>query len=120
MKTKRFFLAFSVYAFLVSCEYAYPYRYSVTNTSDTIISVHIKTYRIDSVCEIKRDEERIIYTTDHGIEGSKGPYFQDVSEDLYILTVRKGVLNSKRDFLSNSSWLFEDGTYSATFTNADF
>ncbi len=58
--------------------------------------------------------------TDHGIESSKGPYFEDVNKDLYVFTVTKGQLSSKRNYLTNDPWTFERGDYKVIITNSDF
>lgn len=61
-----------------------------------------------------------MYATDHGVEGSKGPYFEDVKDDLDVFTVTKGQLVSKRNYLSNDSWTFDKGDYRTTIMNSDF
>lgn len=103
-----------------SCEYSYPYRYVLTNNTDSLIYVHVKTYKIDSLYQMKSGEKKIIYETDHGIEGSRGPYFQDVNKDIMLFSVTKGSLISHRDYLNNNSWYFEKGEYSSTVLNSEF
>lgn len=120
MKHIKLLLSVISVFWLASCEYSYPYRYTLTNSTDTSISVHIKSYRLDSIYQVYRGEKIIIYETDHGIEGSKGPYFQDVTKDLTQFTVKKGVKISSRNYLQNSSWFFEKGEYSCNITNAEF
>lgn len=105
---------------LTSCEYTYHYSYTVTNSTDTTISIHIKTYKADSVYTLPKDIKKTIYMTDHGIEGSKGPYFKDVNKDLNIFMVMKGQLNSRRNYLTNESWTFDKGNYRTTIINSDF
>jgi len=104
----------------VSCEYTYPYLYVVTNSTDTVISLHIKTYKSDSLYQMQRGEKKIIYETEHGIESSKGPYFKDVNKDFNQFSVSKGSLISNRNYLSNSSWIFEKGEYSTSVLNTEF
>ena len=105
---------------LTSCEYGYTYSYSVTNSCDTTVDIHLKTYKIDSVFKLTKDETKILYMTDHGVQSSKGPYFSDVNQDLKIFTVTKGQVQSNRDYLKNDNWSFEKGVYSAIITNDEF
>ncbi len=74
MKIKIIILILLSVGLLSSCEYAYTYSYSVTNSSDTTVDVKIKTVRIDSVFKLTKDDTKILFMTEHGIEGSKGPY----------------------------------------------
>ncbi|MEO7047921.1 MAG: hypothetical protein ABI091_21665 [Ferruginibacter sp.] len=105
---------------LTSCEYAYTYSYSVTNSSDTTIDIKVKTLRVDSVFKVTKDETKILFMKEHGIEGAKGPYPRDVNKDLNIFTVTKGQAQSKRDYLKNINWTFEKGVYSTIITNDEF
>ena len=103
------------------CEYSYGYSYVVTNKSDAQIKVNIKTFKEDSVYEIGVNESKVLYVTEHGIEGSKGPYFRDVVMDLDVFLVKKNdSLKSKKDYLENDSWNFHKGDYSTTINNDDF
>ncbi|MEO8111788.1 MAG: hypothetical protein ABI594_17205 [Ginsengibacter sp.] len=120
MKLKIIILILLSARLISSCEYAYTYSYSVTNSSDTTVDVKIKTVRIDSVFKLTKDDTKILFMTEHGIEGAKGPYSRDVNKDLIIFTVTKGQLQSKRDYLKNNNWAFEKGVYSAIITNAEF
>jgi hypothetical protein len=114
------FLILILGGLLVSCEYAFTYSYSVTNSSDTTVDVRIKTNKIDSVFDLTKDETKIVYMTDHGTQSSKGPHFRDVKEDLKIFTVSKGQAQSRRDYLKNSNWNFEKGVYSTVITDDEF
>ncbi len=105
---------------LTSCEYSYSYRYVVNNLADSTISIHLKTYRLDSTYYINSTDKLTIYETDHGVERARGPYFDDVTKDLFECTVKKGTTISSRNYLSNSSWYFEKGEYSTTITNTEF
>lgn len=106
---------------LTSCEYSYDYSYVVTNKTDAEIKVHVKTFRIDSVFVILMDSSKLLFIDDHGIEGSKGPYFDDVINDLDKFEVTKNdTLKSKRDYLKNDMWTFEKGRYSTIVTNNEF
>jgi hypothetical protein len=103
------------------CEYAYDYSYTVTNKSDGQITVYVKTFRVDSTFSIPMDSTKILFIKDHGIEGSKGPYFRNVTEDLESFTVTKSdTLKSTRDYLDNEAWSFEKEDYSTTVTNDEF
>jgi hypothetical protein len=114
----------SLICILASCEYSYNYTYSIKNNADSTISVHLKTYKSDSVYSIQSDSTETVYFTDHGIEGSRGPYFKDVSNDLQFISVMKGNTGSGRDYKTNSSWLFiktnGSGVYTATVNNNEF
>ncbi len=106
---------------LTSCEYSYDYSYEVTNKSDTEIKVYVKTFRIDSIFVISKDSSELLFIKDHGIEGSKGPYFDDVTHDLDLFEVTKNnTLKSKRDYLKNEAWAFDKGKYSTVVTNGEF
>jgi hypothetical protein len=120
MIKKITFLILLLSGLLISCEYSYTYSYSVTNSSDTTVDVRLKTYKVDSVFKLTKDETRILYRTDHGIQSSRGPHFSDVKEDLKIFTVSKGQVQSRRDYLKNSNWNFEKGVYSTVITDDEF
>lgn len=117
---KKLVLPLFLFLFFTSCENSYNYSYTITNSTDTIISIHIKTYKIDSTYTLAKDIKKTIYITDHGVEGSKGPYFKDVNQDLTIFLVTRGQLNAKKNYLNNDSWTFKNGDYSTTVINSDF
>jgi hypothetical protein len=103
------------------CEYAYNYSYTVTNKSDGNIKVYVKTFRIDSTFSIPKDSTKELFINEHGIEGSKGPYFSNVTDDLKSFKVIKNdTLKSTRDYLKNDTWTFKKGDYSTTVTNDEF
>jgi len=106
---------------ITSCEHAYDYSYLVTNKSDVEIDVYVKTFRIDSVFIIPKDSTQLLLITDHGIEGSKGPYDRRVTGDLDKFEVTKNdTLKSKRDYLKNDAWTFKKGKYSTIVTDDEF
>lgn len=106
---------------LSACEYAYDYTYQVKNETDSELKIELKTFRIDSIYTIAVNETKVLFITDHGIEGSKGPYFDDVSVDLDKFIVTKNdTLVSSKNYLDNSSWNFENGLYSTTINNDEF
>lgn len=106
---------------LVSCDYSYEYTYQVTNNTDSKVKIKVKTYQFDSIYSIAADETQILFITDHGIEGSKGPYFENVSHDLDEFIVAKNdTLISSKDYLDNSSWKYDDGLYQATIEENEF
>ncbi len=103
------------------CEYAYDYSYTVTNKSDGRIDVYVKTFRIDSTFQIQKDSTKTLFIDDHGIEGSKGPYFADVTFDLDgFIVFKNDTLKSTRNYLKNETWIFKEGDYSTTVTNDEF
>jgi hypothetical protein len=107
--------------FLTSCEYSYDYSYKITNETESQIKVYVKTFRIDSTFQISKDSTSILFVKDHGIEGSKGPYFDDVTVDLDSLTVTKDdAIRSTRNYLENDAWTFKEGVYSTTVTDDEF
>lgn len=119
MRTNLFILGLLL--ILSGCEYAYDYSYTVTNKSDGQIKVYVKTFRIDSTFIVLKDSTKILFVDNHGIEGSKGPYFDDVTVDLNDFKVTKNdTLISKRDYLKNDTWTFKEGDYSTTVTNDEF
>ena len=106
---------------LTSCDYEWPYSYIVTNSTDTTIKVYVKTFDIDSIFIIKKDSIKTLFHLNHGIEGSKGPYFRDVNKDLNKFEIIKNdTIKSKRNYLKNDAWTFNDGRYSTTVTNDEF
>lgn len=111
---------------MTSCEYSYEYSYKVTNKSDSEIYVNIKTFRIDTTFFILKDSSKVLVTSNHGNEGSHGPYFENVKIDLdkFIVTKNDNV-KSNRDYLMNDAWTFTKepsfkGLYSAIVTNDEF
>jgi len=109
-----FILMLSV-GLLASCDYAYDYTYEVTNDTDSEVKIKVQTFRIDSTYSISANETQILFVTDHGLEGSKGPYFEDVAEEINVFVVTKNdTLVSTKDYLDNSSWDYDDGLYHAT------
>jgi len=119
MRTILFMLGFLL--IMSGCEYAYDYSYTVTNKSDGQIKVYVKTFRIDSTFLIPKDSTKKLFIVDHGIEGSKGPYFDNVIVDLDSFMVNKNdTLKSTRDYLKNDAWTFNKGNYSTTVTNEEF
>jgi hypothetical protein len=111
----------AVTAFATSCEYTYPYSYSITNSCDTTIVIHIKTYRIDSIYYLTTNTKRKLYITTHRVEGARGPYSGgSVNNDLSLFIVAKKGVSSKRDFLKNENWSYSNGNYYTTITNAEF
>jgi hypothetical protein len=115
-----FILILSVLS-LTSCDYAYDYTYEVTNDTDSEVKIKVQTFRIDSTYSISANETQILFVTDHGLEGSKGPYFEDVAEELDEFIVTKNdTLISTKDYLDNSSWNYDDGLYHTTIENNEF
>lgn len=115
------FICFGLLTGASSCEYSYDYSYTITNKSDDTIKVTIKTNEMDSTIKIGLDESKVLFVTDHGVEGSEGPYFRDVLMDLDVCLVQKAdTLKSKHDYLENDSWSFHQGDYSAIVNNKDF
>lgn len=108
---------------MTSCEHSYDYSYVVTNKAENTIKVHVITFRIDSVFVIQKDSSQLLFTKDHGIEGPKGPYSDDVSNDLekFEITIKDSI-QSKRDYLKNDAWTFnsENGKYSTIVTESEF
>jgi hypothetical protein len=120
-KMKTLFILLGLIVIMTSCEYAYDYSYTVYNKTDTQIKVYVKTLRIDSTFTILKDSTKTLFVDDHGIEGSKGPYFANVTIDLENFIVTKNdTLTSKKNYLKNESWTFNKGDYSTTVTNDEF
>ncbi|TRX61666.1 hypothetical protein [Carboxylicivirga sp. M1479] len=106
---------------MAACDYLYDYTYQVTNDSDADITIELKSFQIDSIYIIPVNETRVLFITDHGVEGAKGPYFEDVTMDLdEFIVVKDGTLTSSRNYLDNSSWDYADGLYSTTINNEEF
>ncbi len=106
---------------LISCEYSYDYTYQVTNETESEIKIELETFRIDSIYSINANETQILFVTDHGTEGSKGPYFDNVTVDLdKLIVIKNDTLISSKNYLDNSSWNYNDGIYSTTITNDEF
>jgi hypothetical protein len=115
-------LAFFLAIFsLSSCEYVYDYTYQVKNETDSEISIEVKAHMIDSIYTIGVNETKILIITDHGVEGSKGPYFEDVSSDLQSFVVTKDdTIASSKNYLANSAWNFNEGLYSTIINKDEF
>ncbi len=106
---------------LISCDYIYDYTYKVTNDTNSEVKIKVKTFRIDSTYSISANETQILFVTDHGLESSKGPHFEDVANELDKFTVTKNdTLISTKDYLDNSSWNYDDGLYYATIEDSEF
>lgn len=121
MIIRKIFVLVVLLMIISGCEYTYDYTYTVTNKSDGNIKVSVKTFHIDSTYTIPVDSTKILFTTDHGIEGSTGPYFSNVTDDLDSFMVKKNdTINSTRNYLVNEAWVFNDGDYSTTVTNEEF
>jgi hypothetical protein len=123
---KLFSFIIGLVLLMTSCEYSYEYSYKVTNKSNSEIYVNIKTFRIDTTFFILKDSSKVLVTSNHGIEGSHGPYFENVKIDLdkFIVTKNDNV-KSNRDYLMNDAWTFTKepsckGLYSAIVTNDEF
>lgn len=115
-----FILILSVW-FLASCDYAYDYTYKVTNDTDSEVKIKVQTFRIDSTYSISANESQILFVTDHGLEGSKGPYFEDVAEELdEFIVIKNDTIISTKDYLDNSSWNYDDGLYHAMIEDKEF
>jgi hypothetical protein len=118
---KNRFVIFGLMLLMVSCDYLYDYSYTVTNKTDAQISVYVETFEIDSTFIISKDSTKILFITSHGIEGAKGPYFDNVDVDLKSFTITKNdTLKSKRDYLDNASWTFSNGNYYTDVSNDEF
>lgn len=111
-----------IFLSLISCvDYSYNYTYKVTNLSGSGIKIDLKTTEgIDSTYSIDNNEIRILFITNHGLEGPDGPHFTDVSTDLEELIITKNEIVSKKNYLDNLSWEFSDGTYHSIVTNEEF
>ncbi|WP_299124809.1 hypothetical protein [uncultured Tenacibaculum sp.] len=119
---KKVFLFIGAISILTSCEYSYRYSYRITNKSNSIVGVHLKTFNIDSTYIIPNDSTILLFNTTHGIESFGGPYFDDVKNDIDELIVKMGKGASNRDFLKNENWSFDKGkgTYSTIIKKSDF
>ena len=121
IKMKPLFTLLGLIVIMTSCEYAYNYSYTVTNKTDAQIKVYAKTFRIDSTFNISKDSTKTLFVGDHGIEGSKGPYFENVTVDLdNFKVIKNDTIMSTRDYLKNDAWTFKNGDYSTTVTNDEF
>lgn len=121
MKNSEMTLLFLSIISLNSCDYSYHYSYQVKNDTDSELKIELKTFQIDSTYTIAMNESKVLLITDHGIEGPKGPYFEDVSFDLDKFIVTKDdTLISSKNYLDNSSWNFDNGLYSSTINDDEF
>lgn len=101
---KLFSFIIGLVLLMTSCEYSYDYSYKLTNKSDSEISVNIKTFRIDTTFFILKDSSKVLVTSNHGIEGSHGPYFKNDKFDLDKFIVTKNdYVKSNRDYLMNDA-----------------
>jgi len=81
MKTHyvRFFLAVFIVSSISSCEQGYSYNYILTNKTDTIITIYIKTFSKDTTFNFMPNETKSIFSTFHGMEGNGGPFLSEVN-----------------------------------------
>lgn len=117
--------AFLMFCLLSSCDPAYWYEYSITNTTDTVITVSYKVFRFDSVLNVNRNETVVVFYGNHGVEGGKGgPYYEDVNKQFQYFIVSKQGDTSNRDYLKNETWGYGvvngEGHYSATVDSSEF
>jgi len=75
---------------------------------------------MDTVFLMSKEVTCTIYRTTHGVEGRGGPFFDDVNKDLSAFTISIGEQHSTKNYLSNDSWLYDNGEYKTTVTNSDF
>jgi hypothetical protein len=108
-----------------SCERGYHYSYNLFNNTDSIIYVNFKTGFNDTIIVVKPNETKEIFTTYHGLEGSRGPYKRDVKDDIYDISIKRGSKLSYNNYRKNELWTFEKksdfkAVYEAVVTNAEF
>jgi hypothetical protein len=103
-----------------SCEHFYNYSYEIENKSSSEIIVELTTFKGNVKYIIEKDEKKIIFKTDHGVEKPNGPYFKDVSSDFKKCIVSKNDTLSNKNYLDNSSWSYLDGHYKAIVQDDEF
>lgn len=109
---RRFLFLGLTLVLLQSCDYFYDYTYQISNRSDQTVTIQLTASRFDSSYVLQPNETRTLFITHHGIEGSKGPYYSDVSSDITNLIIKQGdTTSSKRDYTLNASWNYEEGLY---------
>ncbi len=121
-KSALYLLMFTMVVSFSSCvDYGYDYSYRVSNQTNSEIKIEVKTVEIDSIYSVSSNETKILFVTDHGLEGPKGPYFADVASDLETFVVIKNdTLISTKNYLDNASWNYNDGVYSTTVEENEF
>lgn len=121
MKITRLGFITLIPVLLTCCDYGYDYTYKVTNDSDFDVKIELETFRFDSTYFILAHERKTLFTKSHGAEGSKGPYYDDVANDLYKFVLTKNdTIFSTRDYLENAAWEYNDGLYHATIESEEF
>ena len=105
---------------VTSCDYCYIYRYVITNDTESCIVVDLETYNESVKYVIEKHETKIIFETTHGVQGSGGPFFKDVSFDLEKCVVSSNDTISNKNYLHNSSWIFVNGKYETIVTDDEF
>ena len=106
---------------LSACDFFYMYAYQATNATDVEMKIRVKTFYIDSVYTVAANETKELFTTIRGPEGMGGPFFREVSFDLYVFEVMKDVtVVSSKNYLDNSYWHYDDGLYSTVITDDEF
>ena len=107
-----------------SCNWENTYTYSVANSTDTVIAIHMKTLTRDTIVEMGSGKTETIYIA-HQKSGIAGPDPIDISKHFSALYILKGADRTPRDFLDKKEWQFEEtgkrgATYSTTIKNQDF
>ena len=121
MNNFRLIVLFVISMSLSSCDSLYDYTYQVKNETDSEVKIELKTFHIDSIYTIGVNETKVLFITDHGVEGSKGPYFDNVSVDLKkIIVTKNDTVVSSKNYLDNSSWFFDNGLYYNIINNDEF
>ena len=110
---------------LNACEQGYSYNYILTNKTDTVITVNIKTLAKDTTFILLADETKNIFSTFHGMEGSGGPFLSPVRFDLERVIIKKGKKISLKDYRNIKSWQFikisnYKAEYKAIVTDSEF
>ena len=106
---------------LVSCDHTYQYTYEVTNNASSKVVIALRPIRSDSAYTLSSGETEILFVTDHGVEGARGPYFEDVRFDLDQFSVmRCDSVPSTKNYLDNSSWTYNNGLYRAIIEDSEF
>ncbi|MEZ4804644.1 MAG: hypothetical protein R2852_03955 [Bacteroidia bacterium] len=95
--------------------------YRIINTCDQHIDVYYKTASEEITRQVESGETVDLFVLFRKDPGPDGPYVHDVDLDIIDFKVtRADSLVSSRNFRSNETWSYDNGTFTSVVTNAEF
>lgn len=117
----RFIAGLALLLGITGCDPVFEYSYEVTNHSHDEIRVTWRHEGRDSAVTVAPNQSLLMYQTDHGIETGDGPHFESLRKTFDTLYItRLDGSPTKRNYLEDSLWEFNNGLYRAEVSNEDF